>query len=408
MTALHVLHVTPYSEWAWAHGGIPRVVAAQTRGLALAGVTTTVLTTDASDREQRLARPSAEPRQGPFRMTSAAGSEVVVCPNLSNWLAARLRLDLPRGAAAYMVDGGTACSVGHLHACRNLIGVVAARHLVRAGVPFVLQPNGTAPRSERWRLVKTAFDAVFGRSVLHAAAGLITVTEVERRRLAALGLAAPITVIPNPVDLDEYAIAPDPEVFRNRWHLGDRPLVLFLGQLSPRKRIDLALHAIAAIDPARRPDLVVAGGDMGRRRSLETLARDLGIAPRVVFTGVLPGRRRLEALAAADAVVYPSRDEVFGLVPLEALLCGSPVVVSGDCGCGEVVAAVGGGLVIEHGRIAALTDAITTLLTSPEAWRQRAADAAVRVRERFSAAAVATQLIDLYQSLADTAAGAAR
>ena len=65
-----------------------------------------------------------------------------------------------------------------------------------------------------------------------------------------------------------------------------------------------------------------------------------------MHVGLLEGRDRLDALAAANVVVYPSRHEVFGLVPLEALLCGSPVIVCNDSGAGELIGTVGGGEVV--------------------------------------------------------------
>ena len=81
---------------------------------------------------------------------------------------------------------------------------------------------------------------------------------------------------------------------------------------------------------------------MGAGAAARRLAAALGIADRIEFVGLLTGRARLDLLADADVVVYPSADEVFGLVPLEALLCGTPVVVADDSGCGEVVGRLDG------------------------------------------------------------------
>src|SRR5262249_41251912 len=143
------------------------------------------------------------------------------------------------------------------------------------------------------------------------------------------------------------------------------PLVVFLGQLTPRKRLDVVVRAFAALRaPGAR--LVIAGNDMGALRSARALVHALALGDRVVFTGLLRGRERLDLLADADVVVYPSQDEVFGLVPLEALLCGVPVVVADDCGCGEVIASVGGGEVVAVGDARALAAAIDGLLAAPE------------------------------------------
>jgi glycosyltransferase involved in cell wall biosynthesis len=107
----------------------------------------------------------------------------------------------------------------------------------------------------------------------------------------------------------------------------------------------------------------------------------------------------LDALAAADVVVYPSRDEIFGLVPLEALLCGSPVIVADDSGCGEVIGRVGGGLVVRQGDSAGLTEAIRVVLAAPAWWRRVAAEAQERVRAAYAADSVCAQIEDVYREL---------
>jgi len=138
--------------------------------------------------------------------------------------------------------------------------------------------------------------------------------------------AARIRSIPNPVDLDEFTPPIARGLFRQRFGLGTGPLVLFLGKITPRKRLDVLVRAFARLRSDAR--LVLAGNDMGAAAGARALVRSLGIEPRTLFTGLLKGQDRLEALADAEVLVYPSQDEIFGLVPLEALLCGTPVIVA--------------------------------------------------------------------------------
>jgi glycosyltransferase involved in cell wall biosynthesis len=289
-----------------------------------------------------------------------------------------------------------AFDVAHLHACRNLPGGWAAGALERAGVPYVLAPNGTAPSLERYHAAKLAFDALLGRAVLDRASCLLAVSEAEHRQLRSLGVeAGRIRVIGNPVPAHEFSALPPKGTFRAAHRLGEGPLVVFLGKLTARKRVDVVLDAFAALDmPAAT--LAIAGNDMGAGAGARERAARLGLGARVRFTGLVEGAGRLEALADADVVVYPSEHEIFGLVPLEALLCGTPVVVAGDSGCGEVVAAVGGGLVVPVGDAAALAVAISRVLCHRAEWIAAAALARDEVIRRFDAPVIAAALDETY------------
>ena len=147
--------------------------------------------------------------------------------------------------------------------------------------------------------------------------------------------------------------------------------------------------------------LVVAGNDMGSGDATRAAVHQLGVEARTIFTDLLQARARLELLASADVVVYPSEHEIFGLVPLEALLAGTPVVVADDSGCGEVIAAMGGGLVVK-GEAESLRSAIDHILDAPAHWKAAAVEAAKRVKARYASDVVCAQLEEVYAELAGT------
>jgi glycosyltransferase involved in cell wall biosynthesis len=125
--------------------------------------------------------------------------------------------------------------------------------------------------------------------------------------------------------------------------------------------------------------------------------RRLGLERRTRFTGLLAGPARYAALADADLLVYPSYGEVFGLVPLEALQTGTPVIVSNDSGCGEIVDGLGGGLLVTPGNPALLASAIETILRDLPRWRAAAAQAGAEAARRFHPDAVAGRLEAVYR-----------
>jgi glycosyltransferase involved in cell wall biosynthesis len=360
-----------------------------TRALARRGHHVTVCTTDVRDDRTRAS--SVAPGE--------PGIDVRMFRNVSNAIAYHLQFFTPIGLRAYVTRAAATFDIAHIHACHNLPGVIAAAELSRARVPYVVSPNGTARPIERRIAAKRVFALTAGRRMLTEAARVIAVSRAEKAQLLALGIApSAIDCIPNPIDETEFDRVPDPAGFRTRAGLSEAPMILFLGKLTPRKGVEDLVRAFALL---ARPGvvLVIAGNDMGAGHAIDSLVRRLGVERRVIRAGLLTGSDRLDALAAANVVVYPSRDEVFGLVPLEALLAGTPVIVCNDSGCGEVITATGGGLVVPHADAAALSAAVDAILADEQDWRPRARAAAGMVRRLFGAEVVCDELESLYTNV---------
>ena len=334
---MRVLHVTPYFPPTWAYGGIPRVVHGLGRALVNQGVDVRVWTTDVLDAERRADVPDRR---------NVDGIDVHVSRVRSNRLAWRHQLFLPQGSPP--LEG---VDLVHLHAHRHLLNYQAWKAARALGIPVVMTPNGTAPRLERKQHVKRLWDLLVDGAVPTDADRVIATSRAEVRQLLAVGVRAErIVRIPNGLWLEEFAALPPRGSFRAR-HGIVGPLVVYLGQITPRKGVD---HLVAAFLQLGLGTLVIAGSARGMTPP---------VGPGVRYTGTLEGPDRLALLVDADVLVYPSTDEVFGLVPFEGLLCGAPVIVGGDCGCGELVGEAGAGTLVRHGEVAALADAMRAMLT---------------------------------------------
>jgi len=383
---MHVLHVTPYFPPTWAYGGIPRIVDGLSRAQAASGTRVTVLTTDAFSSDARSGRPLRWEHHG---------VQVRTVPNASNRLAYRHQLFLPllRRAA---LDGLGDVDVVHMHGHRHLLNNVAARWASHHGVPYVLTANGTLLRHERKVGVKLLWDALIAGGIPRGAARCVAVSRADVAMHLQAGVPAErVRLIPNGLDLGEFDPLPPRGRFRKKHGLGQGPLVAYLGQISPRKGVDHLVSAFSDAPPGGAT-LVIAGNDMGGRAAAEA---NLGTDSPVRFVGLLEGRARLELLADADVLVYASTAEVFGLVPFEGLLCGAPVVVGDDCGCGELIAEAGAGLLVQHGDVAGLRARIHTLLTDRVAAAAMVARGRRYIRERLGFAEVAAQHDTLYEEV---------
>ena len=386
--SLRILMVVPYFYPAWAYGGIPRLAYGLGRALIERGHEVTVVTTDALDRTSRSSAGREE----------IEGLVVYRLPNLSNRLAYDHQLFLPRGAAALLRREVEAADVIHLHGFWHLLNNATVSALKGHSRPVVMTPNGTLPILERKQGIKRVWDAVLGRPVRKAVDRWIAVSRSEVNQFARAGIGQEkVQLIFNGLDLGEFEALPESGQFRSSQNLGDAPLVLYLGKLTPRKGVDHLVEAMARLQTSGAT-LVVAGNDMGVGAAMMRRSERLGLGTRVRFVGLLTGDERLAALADADLLVYPSTDEIFGLVPFEGLLCGTPAVVSDDCGCGELVAKARAGELVRYGRPDALARAIDGLLTDEARRRRMVARGKEFVSSHFGWSRIALQTEAVYKS----------
>jgi glycosyltransferase involved in cell wall biosynthesis len=203
-------------------------------------------------------------------------------------------------------------------------------------------------------------------------------------------------VIPYGIDISRFALTPAVAT-RVTELRGDArvPFFLFVGRLVPYKGVDVLVRALAGVPAAR---LVIAG-DGPLAGDLQQLARAVGVADRVQFAGTVPDEDLVALYHACDAFVLPSvtRAEAFGMVQIEAMACGKPVVSTNlPSGVPWVNQHDQSGLVVPPGDVPGLAAALTALALDP-ALRRRLGDGATRRVEReFSAGRMAERTVALY------------
>ena len=299
-----------------------------------------------------------------------------------------------------------AADLVHIHSLYLFHSWAAGTTARRLGRPYVLRPHGTLDPfiHRRSRLRKTIMDLWFQNRVLREA-DLIHYTSAEEMRLAEPYVqGAPGRVVPLGLELGEYAELPPPGTFRARHpEIGDRPILLFLGRLNFKKGLDVLIRAFALlVRQGRDLHLVLAGPDGGMEAKARGWIAQAGLQPRTSFTGMLSGRDKLAAFADAALFLLPSASENFGIAVVEAMACGTPVVISKNVNIWREIVGDGAGVAepVEAERFAA---AAARLLDDAEAHARMAEAARASVRARWDWSRVAVELERMY---ADVLAGA--
>ena len=378
---MRLLLATPYYAPAYAFGGSVTVAETMVEDAVAAGHDVTVVTTDVLDEHRRL--PASAP--------ATPGAEVVRLPNVSHAAAARVNLYLPRGLRAWLRANVARFDVVLLHDVYSAVSVQTARAAEAAGVPFVLEPLGTvSPARERGRsLAKHAWLKAWGYRTVRTATRLVHSTDDEGRDLLSVGgRAKQLAKLPLPLELPEAIDVPR----------AAEPTVTYVGRLHAIKGVDVLVDAVALARkevPGLRLVLVGPGERYGR--GIRAQAQRLGIADAVELTGYVSVEEKIRRLAEAHVSALLSWSEGLPMSALEAMACGTPVVLSHGCHLPEVHGRAG--LVVDR-EPAEAAQALVTLLRD-DALRERFGVGGREFAAGFRRETVMPQLLQL---LADVAA----
>ena len=367
------------------------VVEASVR-LADLGVEPTIFTTDMALPQATKPRRTVDPSEFP---AGAERLDVRVFPAQQPH-----RLAYSAALSRALVAEARRFDVIHIHMLFHLPARAASRRARSLGIPYVVSLAGSLdPKLRgRSRRVKAINDRLWQRGMLDNAALLHYKTAEEQRLCADLAFRAPGIVVPNGVDLAAFRAAAGGREFRARHLRGAQGAVIMnVGRIAYKKRLDRLIRAFAGLPP-RSPAAVLAivgPDDEGLGRGLMSLAESLGVADRVVLTGVVNGADRHAALAAADVWVLPSDTENFGNAVVEAMAAGVPIVITPGVNLAAKIDAAGAGLVCST-EPAAIATGIASILADARVAESLSAGGRA-FAARYDWAIVAPQLRDMYE-----------
>ncbi|MEL6383929.1 MAG: hormogonium polysaccharide biosynthesis glycosyltransferase HpsP [Cyanobacteria bacterium J06626_18] len=389
--SLKVLQIVP--SFSLVYGGPSQMVRGFSQALAAAGASVTVVTTDSNGDvdEAPLDVPLVQPvphdnytvwyfRCSPFR-----------------------RYKFSTGLLRWLWQHATDYDIAHIHALFSPVSSLAAAVLRQRGVPYLLRPLGTLDPADlqKKKQLKQLYAAVLERpNIVGAAAIHFTSAQEasvsERFSTQTPGIVLPLGVTPLPEPDATIAV-------RDRFQIPcDRPILLFMSRLDPKKGLDLLIPALETLQQEGLDfHLMLCGAnpqDRQYEQAIHTQIQNSPLQPHTTLTGFVSGDLKTALLNTADLFVLPSYYENFGISVAEAMLAGLPVVISNQVHIWQDIQQSQSGWICSCSQVS-LTDQLRDALKSPEERRQRGHNAAQAAQKRYSWSAIAEGAIATYQSI---------
>lgn len=389
---MKILHVVPTYYPAVRYGGTIPAVHELAKAQAASGCEVQIFTTDVDGPgvlNVPLAQPVSMDGVTVWYFRTGLGRRLYRSPDMGRALRTKLH----------------AFDIVHLHSVFLWPTMCAARMARARRKPYVLTPHGMLAGDliqRKSRLIKRAWIETFERRNLRAAAAVHVTSDLEEEELRKLGFGPlRIVKVPNGVSFPEPGGAGDGDVACPDG-AGGRDYILFLGRVNWKKGLDRIIPAMAHIDESA--ELIVAGhNDEGYQSSLEAMAQKVGVAGRVRFIGPVQGAQKWRLIAGARLLVLPSYNENFGIVVLEAMAVGCPVVVTPEVGVAPGVKASGAGIVV-NGDPVSLALGINALLGDAERRSEMGAAGVATAKREYSWDGVARKMDQFYRDCLKTTA----
>ena len=267
------------------------------------------------------------------------------------------------------------------------IPIVATIHATEAGRNSgIREPNQKYINDTEWMLTYEANEVIVNSNYMKS----------EVQRLFGLPFEK-INVVPNGVNLNKFTGMDRDYSFRRKYAMDNEKIILFMGRLVYEKGVQNLIAAMPKVLASYHDAKLVIAGKGGMLDELRAQADYLGISNKVYFAGYMNGKDVERMYKAADIAVFPSTYEPFGIVALEAMLAGIPVVVSDVGGLNEIVDHGVNGMKSYAGNPNSLADSILSLLYNPQLCANVVKQAKLDVKNKYNWTKIAQDTHFTYQ-----------
>jgi len=375
------VRIAQVSPWFSPHfGGVESHVRSLSRELARRGHEVTVVT---SQHDRTL---SAEETVDGFRVVRVRPRFIFMQTPITPRMRGSLR--------------ALSADVVHAHSPPPLASHYAGAVASERGIPYVVTYHCDVELPSAFgSVVESIYRRSLGADTLRNANQVIVTTRTYAATSRAIWRYNP-SVIPNAVDHRRFRPDVDGSAVRAKLRIPPEvPIVLLVGRIVPHKGVEHFVEAARYVPDAR---FLVAGGGSSLD-AMKRLALSMGVADRVRFLGRISDDRLPEVYAACDVFVLPSvsRLEAFGIVALEAMSTGKPVIVADIPGVREMIEDGRDGLLADPVNPRDLAEKIRRLLSDPKARRTMGARGREKVLESFSIERVTDRIEAVYRAILD-------
>nr|WP_319540130.1 glycosyltransferase [uncultured Methanospirillum sp.] len=300
------------------------------------------------------------------------GINVYYFRNISNWLRIYLKIATPYYFPFIIRKQIQYFDVIHIHEHRTILAIITHYYAKKYGIPYIIQSHGDLLQSFEKQYLKYIFDHFWGYKILRDATKAIALTTIEADQYKQMGVRQEnIKIIPNAFDSTLFTNLGEIGKFKKRFNIPqDKQIILFLGRLHKIKGLDLLIESYSDIClEIDNVILVIVGPDDGYLSYIKKQIKRFNLEDKIIITGPLYNKEKFLAYVDADVYVLPSIQEAFPNTVLEALSCGTPVVVTQACMIANIIKENKIGWVCQNNKNQ-LSSVLKTILLNPSLGEQ--------------------------------------
>jgi glycosyltransferase involved in cell wall biosynthesis len=330
---MNILIATPYFYPAISFGGTPKAAYELAKSLSKNGCKVRVLTSDVLDFKYRITNKRNKDIEGI--------EEVIYHRNISHKLASRYKFCWPHfGFDGEIEKQCKWADVVHCQELRTPQNIFVLKYVKKYYFKLFLTPHGSLPYLGNQVWAKQLYDSLWGKRFLESIDHGIALSKKEKEQFISMGIAEDkVEIIPNGINFEEMRASKERFLsIKERFNLGKGKIILYIGRINRIKGLDFLLRSFARIvNNFDNINLIIAGPDDGELSNLIKLAKELDIYQAVRFIGPIYDEDKYSFMSGCDVFVYPSSYENFPLAPLEAVFCGSRVIMTEGNDVGELL-----------------------------------------------------------------------